>query len=189
MNNMLYLLQYVVLGLGVALLLFRVGVALHAYFRLKDKMLITCPETKQPAAVSVDATQAAEQSLLGEPHLRLSECSRWPERQGCGQECLSQIEAAPEDCLVRTAVAKWYAGKVCEYCGKPIQSVDWLGGQRPALLDPDRKTVQWDQIGPEKLPEVFSKYAPVCWNCHVTETFRREHPELVVERPWPKASY
>jgi hypothetical protein len=29
---------------------------------------------------------------LSQPHLRLSECSRWPERQGCGQECLSQIE-------------------------------------------------------------------------------------------------
>jgi len=188
MNNTLYLLLYVVLGLGVALLLFRVGVAARAYFRLKDKMLITCPETKEPAAVNVDATRAAEQSILGEPHLRLSECSRWPERQGCGQECLSQIEAAPEDCLVRTVVARWYAGKACAYCGKPIEGIDWLGGQRPALLDPERKTVQWDQIRPEKLPEVFSKYTPVCWNCHITETFRREHPELVVERPWSKAS-
>jgi hypothetical protein len=188
MNNTLYLLVYVALGLGVAFLLFRIGVAARTYFRLKDKMLVTCPETKQPAAVSVDATRVAEQSIWSEPHLRLSECSRWPERQACGQECLSQIEAAPEDCLVRTTVAKWYAGKVCAYCGKPIESVDWLGGQRPALLDSDRKSVPWDQIRPEKLPGVLAKYAPVCWNCHITETFRREHPELVVERPWHQAS-
>jgi len=188
MHNMLYLLLYAVLGLGVASLLFRVGVAARTYFRLKDKMLVTCPETHEAAAVEVDATRAAEQSILGEPHLRLSECSRWPERQGCGQECLSQIEATPEDCLVRTVVARWYAGKACAYCGKAIGGIDWLGGLRPALLDPDRKTVQWDQIRPEKLPEVFSKYAAVCWNCHITETFRREHPELVVERPWRKAS-
>jgi hypothetical protein len=188
MNNPLYLLLYVVLGLGVAFLLFRMGVAARAYLRLKDKMLVKCPETKEPAAVSVDARRAAEQSILGEPQLRLSECSRWPERQGCGQECLSQIEAAPEDRLVRTVVARWYAGKACAYCGKMIEGIDWLGGQRPALLDQDRKTVQWDQIRPEKLPEIFSKYAPVCWSCHITETFRREHPELVVERPWRKAS-
>ena len=188
MNNTLYLLLYTILGLGVALLLFRIGVAVRAYFKLRGKMLITCPETNKPASVNVDATRAAGQSVFGEPHLRLSECSRWPERQGCGQECLSQIEAAPEDCLVRTAVARWYAGKACAYCGKPIEGIDWLGGQRPALLDPDRKSVQWDQIRPEKLPEVLAKYAPVCWNCHITETFRRDHPELVVERSWPKAS-
>jgi hypothetical protein len=151
-------------------------------------MLVTCPETKCPAAVNVDTTLAAKQSLLGEPHLRLSECSRWPEREGCGQECLSQIEAAPEDCMVRTTVAKWYAGKTCAYCGKPIESVDWLGGQRPALLDPDHKTVQWDRIRPQRLPEVLAKYSPVCWSCHITETFRNEHPELVVERPWRRVS-
>ena len=188
MNNTLYLLLYSILGLGVAWLLFRIGVAVRAYFKFRGKMLITCPETNKPASVNVDATRAAGQSVFGEPHLRLSECSRWPERQGCGQECLSQIEAAPEDCLVRTAVARWYGGKACAYCGKPIEGIDWLGGQRSALLDPDRKTVQWDQIRPEKLPEVLAKYKPVCWNCHITETFRRDHPELVVERPWPKAS-
>src|SRR3974377_2448524 len=161
MHNTLYLLVYVVLGLGVAFLAFRIGVAARRYFRLKGKMLVTCPETKAPAAVNLDATRPAEQSVFGEPHLRLSECSRWPERQGCGQDCLSQIEAAPEDCLVRTTVARWYAGKACAYCGKPIEAIDWLGGQRPALLAPDGKTVQWDQIRPEKLPEVLAKYAPV----------------------------
>jgi hypothetical protein len=188
MNNIFYVLLYVLVGVGVALLLFRMGVAARTYFKLRGKMLVTCPETKMPAAVNVDAKGAAERSILTEPHLRLSECSRWPERQGCGQECLSQIEAAPEECLVRTFVARWYADKACAYCGKPIEGIDWLGGQRPALLDPDRKTVQWDQIRPENLPEVLAKCAPVCWNCHITESFRRDHPELVVERPWRKAS-
>jgi hypothetical protein len=32
------------------------------------------------------------------------------------------------------------------------------------------------------LLDVFSTHRPVCWNCHVTETFRRLHPELVVDR-------
>ena len=26
-------------------------------------------------------------------------------------------------------------------------------------------------------------HLPVCWNCHIAESFRREHPELVVDRP------
>jgi len=38
-------------------------------------------------------------------------------------------------------------------------------------------------IPAEKLQEVLRTDWPVCWNCHVAETFRREHPELVVNRP------
>jgi hypothetical protein len=68
----------------------------------------------------------------------------------CGQGCLSQIEAAPEDSLVRTVVAEWYRGKARVYCGERIAGIDWLGGQRPALLGPDRKAVPW--VRPEKLP-------------------------------------
>jgi hypothetical protein len=29
---------------------------------------------------------------------------------------------------------------------------------------------------------LFSTHKPVCWSCHVTQTFRREFPELVVYR-------
>jgi hypothetical protein len=50
------------------------------------------------------------------------------------------------------------------------------------LLGPDSKTAEWKDFRPEQLPDVFSKYQPVCWNCHVTETFRRLRPELVVDR-------
>lgn len=25
-------------------------------------------------------------------------------------------------------------------------------------------------------------HQPVCWNCHIVQTFRREHPEMIVER-------
>ena len=85
--------------------------------------------------------------------------------------------------MVRNLVAKWYTKRTCVYCGKAIQESDWLN-QILALLGPDRKTVKWKQIRPETLPEVLATYLPVCLSCHVTETFRREHPDLVVERPW-----
>ena len=115
------------------------------------------------------------------PTLRLSSCTRWPERQDCGQDCLKQIEADPANCLVWNIVSKWYEGKNCVFCHKtmgPLHHMDHV----PALLTPDFKTVEWKQIRPEQLPSVFSTHQPVCWNCHVTESFRRLHPELVVER-------
>jgi hypothetical protein len=156
--------------------------SLKTYFKLRGKRLVKCPENQKPAAVELDAEGAARQAFLGSPYFRLSDCSRWPEREGCGQDCLRQIELAPDECLVKNFAARWYEGKKCSYCGKIIHEVDWLG-HKPALVNPDKQTVYWDNISAEKLPEVFSTYAPVCWDCHITETFRREHPELVVDRP------
>jgi hypothetical protein len=168
------------LALAVGYLLFR---GLHSYFKLRGKRLVTCPETQKPAAVDLDAKHLARAAVFGTPQLRLSECSRWPERQGCGQECLIQIEAAPEGCLVRRIVANWYTGKSCVICGKPVEVTEQRVGHVPALLTPENKTVYWDKIAPERLPEVFQTYSPVCWSCHIAETFRREHPDLVVDRP------
>src|SRR3990172_600972 len=90
--------------------------------------------------------------------------------------------ADPEACAVWKIVNTWYAGKKCAYCGKAFGEIHWHD-HRPALLDPERRTVQWTQVAAEKLPEVFSTHWPVCWNCHITESFRREHPELVTPRP------
>jgi hypothetical protein len=179
MNLTLFgILSFSALVLGY--LLFR---GLRSYFRLRGKRLITCPENQKSAAVELDAVHLARDAVFGTPHLRLSECSRWPERQGCGQECLKQIEAAPEGCLVRRIVADWYTGKTCAFCGKSVAaSEEWIG-HVPALLNPEKKTVYWDKIAPEQLPQVFQTHLPVCWSCHVAETFRREHPDLIVDRP------
>jgi hypothetical protein len=168
------------LVLIAAFLLFR---SLRAYFRLRGKRLVTCPENQKPAAVSLAAVRLARDSALGKPPLRLSECSRWPELQGCGQDCLRQIEAAPEGCLVRRIVAAWYANKTCVLCGKPVDISGELVGQVPALLNPEKQTVYWDKIAAERLPEVLQTHSPVCWSCHIAETFRREHPDMVVDRP------
>jgi hypothetical protein len=157
--------------------------AVSAYLEFRGKRVVTCPETKAPAAVEVDATQAAFTAVLGEPELRLKDCSRWPERQNCGQECLKQIEAAPAACLVRTMLAQWYEGKTCVYCGRPFGEINWLD-HKPALMNPQRVTIEWPEIRPEEIPAALATHLPVCWNCHLTESFRREHPELILERPW-----
>src|SRR5512144_439621 len=93
---------------------------LRAYRRYRGARVIVCPETRAPAAVELDARHAAATDLFGDADLRLQSCSRWPERQDCGQECLAQIEAAPEDCLARTILAKWYEGATCALCGRDV---------------------------------------------------------------------
>jgi len=179
------LIATLVLAAGVLMVGCIIGV--RTYLRYRGKMLVTCPETGKPAAVKVDATHAVRESVLGHKRIRLEECSRWPERKNCGQECLSQIEADPENCLVWTTVAKWYEGQSCAYCHKPFGEIHWHD-HRPALVGPDRKTVQWNEIPAERLQEVFETHWPVCWDCHIAETFRHEHPELVVDRPWKRGA-
>jgi hypothetical protein len=173
---------YSLAGLFLVFLAVRIGFGLRAYFKQRGERLVVCPETRKHAAVDMDASRAAQKAFIGTPYFRLRDCSRWPERKDCGQECLRQIELAPEECLVRNFVARWYEGKKCAYCGKPIPTGDWLG-HKPALMNEEKKTIYWDIVPPETLPEIFGNSTPVCWDCHVTETFRREHPELVVDRP------
>jgi hypothetical protein len=155
--------------------------AVRVFSRYRGRMLFTCPETGKSACVKVDAADAARRSLFGRPKIHLSDCSRWPERKNCGQECLSQLGADPQNCLVWTKVCDWYHGRSCIYCHKPFNELHWHD-HPPALMGPDRKTVQWSDVPAEKLPEIFQTYGPVCWNCHIAETFRREHPDRFVDR-------
>ncbi len=170
-----------VLALAAGLFISRTIPALRSLFRYRGKRLVVCPETRKTEAVDVDTKEAAIGAFLSEPTVHLNRCSRWPERQDCGQDCLQQIEADPEKCLVWDIVSKWYAGKICVLCRKPFAPLHHLD-HAPALLAPDHKTVEWKDVPPQQLPEVFATHWPICWNCHVVETFRRMHPELIVER-------
>ena len=171
-----------VLVIAGGLFILRAVPGVRAYLNFRGKRLVTCPETHKPAAVDIAAAEAAVGTFVNEPTLRLKECSRWPEHQDCGQDCLQQIETDPANCLVWNIVDKWYEGKKCVFCHKAIGPLHHLD-HAPALLGPDFKTREWKGIRPEELPEIFSTHQPVCWNCHVTESFRRLHPELVTDRP------
>jgi hypothetical protein len=160
------------------------GLALLAWLRMRGTRVITCPETRAPAAVELDLGYGAFSTALGRPHFRLRDCSRWPERAGCGQMCLGEIEEAPDGCLVKSILTRWYEGKVCVYCRRTFGDVKWHD-HRPALKAPDGRLHEWREIPPEMVPIVLGTHRPVCWDCHVTETFRLVHPELVVERPHP----
>lgn len=154
---------------------------MRVYLKYRGDRVITCPENQRPAGVKVDASRALFTTLEGKPDLRLKSCSRWPERQDCGQQCLRQIEAAPEDCLVRNILTRWYEGKTCAVCGKPIGEIQWAD-HKPALLDTEHKTIQWQDVPAEAVPDVLATHQAVCWNCHVVNRMLSQHPELVVDR-------
>lgn len=160
-----------------------VGSRIWEGLKFRGKMMITCPETHAPEVVKVNVRRAALNAIANRQELELCECSRWPERAGCDQGCLEQIELDPEDHRVWSVAAQWYAGKSCVYCQKPIESLSHFD-RSPALLDPGKITAEWDAIPAESLPEAFSMDQPVCWSCHITQTFLRERPEIVVHRPW-----
>lgn len=164
------------------LAVFLVVPAVGAWRRWRGTRIVTCPENKQPAAVDMDLRYAIVGSIAGRPELRLRDCSRWPERSGCGQVCLTQVEESPESCLVRTTLQRWYDARTCAYCRKPFGPIHWHD-HKPGLRSPEGQLREWSGIPPETLPEVLRTHQAVCWNCLVAERFRLRPPELVVERP------
>ncbi len=173
-----------VTGAAVAIyVLYRLYGSARTYFKFRGKRLVTCPETHKTAAVELDAKDAARQAFSQKPRMELSECTRWPERKDCGQDCLNEIALSPSDCLVRNIVINWFGDKNCVFCGKSIAEVkEWWVDHKPALLTPEKQIVAWNEFAAEQLPELFQKCKPVCWSCAATETFRVQHPELVSDR-------
>jgi len=175
---------YAVLGIAVIVaIILAVRTFLRTYLNYHGMRVVTCPETEHYAAVEVDASHAALTCLLGTSQLRLDSCSRWPERQNCPQDCIWQIDVSPIGCRLRDIVTGWYLGKECAFCHRPFEHIHWLEYE-PALLSPEGRILEWHTIPPETIPDVLLTHKPVCSQCKFVEGFRKEHPELVTERPW-----
>jgi hypothetical protein len=93
-----------------------------------------------------------------------------------------QVEASPDETVVRTIVAKWYGEHTCVYCAQPIREI---GGAAvaPALLGSNGELREWNEIAPEDLPEVLASSVAVCARCELAEDFRRRFPNRVTDRP------
>ena len=149
--------------------------------------IVACPETNGCAVVEVDALHAALTSTVGHPDIRLESCSRWPMKSQCGQECLANLDVAPGECLVSGVLMRWYRGTNCVYCDRPAEELHWMD-HKPALQSPEGKLVEWREVPLEKLSLVLKTHLPVCWDCYIAQSFVREHPDLVVLRPWRNSS-
>jgi hypothetical protein len=133
--------------------------------------------------VEIDAVHATLTSAVGPPDIRLWDCGRWPMNRDCGQECLAQLDVAPDDCLARGILMRWYRSKSCVYCDKHFDAVHWADHQ-PALQTPNGNLVEWKDVSLGNLKSVMATHQPVCWNCFIARSFWQNHPDLVVYRHW-----
>jgi hypothetical protein len=109
--------------------------------------VVICPTAKLPAEVGID------------PVDHLESCSRWPELQGCSQDCVPQVKFSAEDLQDFTAR---YEGKKCSSCGAVLTREDWYNSRLRAL-DPKAATTDI----PEGRSRVVSEEgAPVCSVCY-----------------------
>ena len=180
MNTEAYL---ITLALVATALYFGILWLVRAYSRYRGTKIVTCPKTGRPAIVEIDALHASLTSTVGLPDIRLENCWRWPLKEQCGQECLTDLDVAPGQCLVSGVLMRWYRGKTCCYCSKPFEGLHWID-HKPALQSPEGFLVRWSAVLVENLSMVLETHLPVCWNCYIAQSFQRDHPDLVVLRPW-----
>jgi hypothetical protein len=82
----LFMTMGVVIALGVLYVL--LPQVLHTFQRYRNRKALTCPEAGGPAEIDVDASRAAFSSAFGKPLLRIKNCTLWPRRKGCAEDCL-----------------------------------------------------------------------------------------------------
>jgi len=88
---MLPMFWLVLVVIGSSLLLLMLGLwGESIYSRYRGGRAVTCPETHQQVGVRFDALHAAVTELGGRSAFRLADCTRWPMRADCGQDCIPE---------------------------------------------------------------------------------------------------
>ena len=158
------------------------GMAIRAAYRLRGKRVVVCPETRQPAGVTVDLGHAATTAVWEKPDVQLKTCSRWPERGDCDQPCVAQIEREPDETRTKIIASHAFEGKTCAMCHKPIDKPN-AATLQPGFINPATRVVRaWDEIDPASLPEATAHDLPLCANCTLAESFRQRFPDRVTEK-------
>jgi hypothetical protein len=80
--------------LVLAVLLEYLVIAVRTWVRLHGSRVVVCPETQQAVTVRVDVGHAIATAVWEKADVRLTSCTRWPERRECDQSCAHQIEHA-----------------------------------------------------------------------------------------------
>lgn len=89
---------------------------------------------------------------------------------------------APHDHATTELLKRFFDGKDCAICKRPIPPVHRTG-LKPGLLNPATyEAHSWDEIPNVDLSTALETELPLCSTCQVAESFRRRFPDLVVER-------
>ena len=168
--------------LVLAVLVVYLVIAARTWSRVRGTRVVVCPETQEPVAVRVDVGHAVASALWEKPDLKLTACTRWPERQNCDQPCVRQIETAPDETAPKTIAAHFFTGERCAICAKPIEAPSAVT-LPPGFMDPTTHKVQsWEEVPPQDLAQAIATRRPLCSNCTLAETFRQRFPDRVTDR-------
>jgi len=79
---------------AVALLYVLLPLVAETFRRFRGTKSLKCPIAGEEVNIDLDARRAALTSALGRVLLRVKNCSLWPERKDCAQDCvhLPEIE-------------------------------------------------------------------------------------------------
>lgn len=92
------------------------------------------------------------------------------------------VRSNPHDAATTAQLKQFFGGKQCASCSRPIPPVH-AGQLRPGLLNANtHEAIAWEAIPAANLSTTLESHVSICSNCLIIETFRREHPELVVDR-------
>jgi hypothetical protein len=147
-----------------------VALSLTEYYKNRGRQSVKCPETGQPVDVEVDNKFAFRMAWRGQEHSRLASCSRWPEKGDCGQECLMQLDATPEN--LQRLLTKWMDGRSCAICTRAITPDDWKQS-RLAVLSQNNELFELRDLPAEDLQMALECTRPLCWKCHQAEHERQ----------------
>jgi len=79
----------VILGVfAVGAVFVLIPIALTSLAEHRQARHVRCPEKGAAATVRLDAGRAARGALFGLSTLSVTDCSFWPEKSGCGEECV-----------------------------------------------------------------------------------------------------
>jgi len=84
---MYFFLSYLLLALTIPLALALVPL----WRRANAARIVKCPEALKSVTVRLDPWYAVKMHALGNPELRLLDCTEWPQRDACARGCLVQI--------------------------------------------------------------------------------------------------
>jgi hypothetical protein len=65
-------------------------VFIDAYRKYRFRKVVTCPQTHGLAEVNLKAGRGALAAAVGRPVIRVKNCSLWPKRQGCDENCVAE---------------------------------------------------------------------------------------------------
>ena len=170
----MYVFPLTIFFIGAAVLVgMPLASTLQTYFKNKGRRRVTCPDDHTRAEVEVDRKFALQAAMHGKDEMRVKSCTHWPGHGECGQQCLIQVEATPEN--IDRLFTQWFDGKPCNLCGRLLTPSDWRHG-RMGFLNDQFQLVELRQIDFEAIGSMPVPKRPLCWKCHQEEKQRRPVP-------------